>query len=242
MNLILLQPHELPSGHHGPVILDDQRARHITQVIRPSVGDRLRVGLVDGAMGLATVTQCIDPQRVELEVTLATLNTPPPAPLPVTLLLALPRPKVLRRVLQTCTAMGIKQIYLINSYRVDKSYWQTPLLSDESVHTQLLAGLEQARDTILPRVHLRSRFKPFVEDELPQLAENKLCLTAHPADTATPCPTAVRQQTLLAIGPEGGFITYEVDKLAQAGFEAITLGPRILKVETAIAALISRLF
>ena len=70
------------------------------------------------------------------------------------LLLALPRPKMLKRVLQSVTSLGVKQLYLLNSYRVEKSYWGSPLLQADKLQEQLLLGLEQACDTILPQVHL----------------------------------------------------------------------------------------
>lgn len=239
MNILLLQSDNLPTPDGGRLTLSGSQARHITQIIRPAEGDQLRVGVLNGLLGMAKVLRIYGPGELELEVT---LDTDPPKPLPLTLLLALPRPKVLRRVLQSATTLGVKQIYLLNSYRVDKSYWQTPLLAEEAVHEQLLLGLEQARDTLLPQVHLRQRFKPFVEDELPELVKGKTCFTAHPAPDALPCPSSVKEDSVLAVGPEGGFIQYEVNKLNEAGFETIGLGPRILKVETAIPALVSKLF
>lgn len=239
MNVILMTQDEqaaLPPDRM--LVLRDRRADHIRRIIAPAVGDQLRVGQLNGLLGMATVMQ-ISPEQVTLQVQ---LDTPPPPPLPATLLLALPRPKVLRRTLQACASLGVKQIYLINSYRVEKSYWQTPFLEPASLAETLQLGLEQGRDTMLPEVHLRKRFKPFVEDELPQLVDGKPAWTAHPVPDAQPCPGGITEPSLLAIGPEGGFITYEVDKLREAGFQPIGLGPRILKVETALPALLSKLY
>jgi 16S rRNA (uracil1498-N3)-methyltransferase len=239
MNVILIQPNEWGSqALQGQVTLSGRRLQHIASVLQPSAGDQLRVGIVNGMLGMATVAK-LSSSEVVLNVS---LNTPPPAPLPVTLLLALPRPKVLQRVLQCCATMGVKQIYLINSYRVEKSYWQTPHLQPTAIENALLLGLEQGRDTNLPEVHLRKRFKPFAEDELPALCQGKPAWTAHPMPNSAACPQQVTEDSVLAIGPEGGFIPYEVDKLAEAGFQTITLGPRILKVETAIPALLAKLF
>lgn len=239
MNLLLLEPHEWPTGaRQAELRLTDHRADHIRTVLKATSGDSVRIGVVDGLTGLAQVTQ-VWSNVVVLD---AVLDTPPPPPLPVTLLLALPRPKVLRRVLQAATTLGIKQIHLLNSYRVEKSYWQTPFLEPESIRQQLRLGLEQARDTALPQIQRHTRFKPFVEDELPALAQNKRCLVAHPLPEAAPCPAQICEDTLLAVGPEGGFIPYEIEKLQEAGFTAVSLGPRILKVETAIPALVARLF
>ena len=146
---------------------------------------------------------------------------------------------MLKRILQTVSAMGVKELYLINSYRVDKSYWSTPILNQ--VEEQLKLGLEQAGDTIMPRVHLRKRFKPFVEDELPEIAKNTRSLVAHPYD-AEQCSAPESIPTTLAIGPEGGFIEYEVDKLNQCGFKSVHIGERILRVENAVPVLLAKLF
>src|SRR5690606_28312505 len=109
----------------------------------------------------------LDSDAAELQVE---FQQPPPAKLPLTLLLALPRPKMLKRVLQTVASMGVPRLVLLNSYRVEKSFWQTPFLTPEAIREQLILGLEQSRDTVLPEVWIEKRFKPFVEDQLPQRA------------------------------------------------------------------------
>lgn len=218
--------------------MPDRRAQHILSVLKPEAGDQLRVGVLGNKIGLAKVIRRSD-DSVELSIE---LNQAPPKPLPLTLLLAMPRPKVFRRVLQSCTTLGVKQIYLINSYRVEKSYWQTPFLQDNAIEEQLLLGLEQSRDSVLPQVHVRKLFKPFVEDELPELCKGKICFTAHPTEQAIPCPGDITQPSVLAVGPEGGFIPYEIEKLQQMGFQTISLGQRILKVETALPTLIGKMF
>ena len=129
----------------------------------------------------------------------------------------------------------------MNSYRVEKSFWQSPWLSDEKIHEQLILGLEQCRDTLLPEVIQEKRFKPFVEDHLPAMMEGKKGLVAHPVG-GNRCPHQVNDAVVLAIGPEGGFIPYEVEKLEEAGFERVHLGSRILRVETAVTAIVSKLY
>ena len=219
------------------VLLRDRRLTHLQQVHRAEAGEQLRVGRVGGNMGSGQLLR-LDAHEAELQVS---FDQPPPAKLPVTLLLALPRPKMLRRVLQTVAAMGVPRLVLLNSYRVEKSFWQTPFLEPAAIHEQLILGLEQARDTVLPEVIIEKRFKPFVEDRLPQLAADTLGLVGHPGDFPH-CPRAVTQPVTLAIGPEGGWIPYEVDKLAAAGLRPVQLGERILRVETAVSALLARLF
>ena len=121
------------------------------------------------------------------------------------------------------------------------SFWQTPFLEPETIREHLVLGLEQARDTVLPDVLIEKRFKPFVEDRLPALSAGTLGLVGHPGPYP-PCPRGLDQAVTLAIGPEGGWIPYEIDLLGKAGLQPVQLGERILRVETAVTALLSRLF
>lgn len=234
MNIILLTAEDFVAP--GKVLLRDRRFQHIQTILGARPGHHLKVGLLNGDLGQGTVTR-LDTHDIELDVQ---LDTAPPAPPPISLLLALPRPKALRRILQSTTALGIKQIVLVNSYRVEKSYWQSPLLQAEALEEQLWLGLEQAGDTHLPEVLLRPRFKPFVEDELPALTDQANCLLADPY-TTTACPAGCTPPTWLAVGPEGGFISYETECLTKAGFAKVQLGKRVLRVETAVSALLGRL-
>ena len=236
MNLILLEAADFTVADEV-VLRDPRRVAHLCDVHQAAAGDRMRVGLLGGLMGTAHIV-ALDASQAVLRVT---LDQPPPAKLPLTLLLALPRPKMLRRVLQTVSAMGVERLVLLNSYRVEKSFWQTPFLEAAAIEEQLRLGLEQARDTVLPEVIIEKRFKPFVEDRLPALAAGSRGLVGHPGDYPA-CPRALGERVTLAIGPEGGWIPYEVTKLQEAGLQPVQLGERILRVENAVPALLARLF
>lgn len=235
MNLIILFKNDFINDQQA--VIHDRRSEHIRQIHKASIGDTLNVGIINEKIGTAVIE---DITNNEILLNVSAKNTPPNA-LPLTLIIALPRPKMIKRILQTCATMGVKDIIFLNSYRVEKSYWQTPLLQEDNIKEQLILGLEQGKDTILPRVRLEKRFKPFIEDHLPTLCEKSLALVAHPSSEAA-CPQNIRQQTTLIIGPEGGFIPYEVEKLHAAGCSGITLGQRILRVETAIPVLLGKLF
>ncbi len=234
MNRILLEPTDFTGPDRAR--LTGRRFRHVTETLRSQVGDVLRIGSVNGPLGSGTVV-ALGPDSLDLAV--AWEGEPPP-PRPVTLILALPRPKVLRRLVADVTSLGVARLILLETWRVEKSYWQTPALEDEALRRAMILGLEQSGATTLPRLDLRRRFKPFVEDELPDVAGTGRRLVAHPRE-AEPCPSRLTQPLTLAIGPEGGFTEYEVDQLVSRGFEPVTLGPRILRVETAVAALLGRL-
>lgn len=235
MNLLLLEAADFTAADR--VVLGGRRLTHMQDIHRVAVGDSLRVGVLGGAMGSATVTR-LAPHEAELVVD---LTQPPPPKLPLTLILAVPRPKMLRRIFQTVATLGVARLVLVNSYRVEKSFWQTPFLAPEVIRENLVLGLEQARDTVLPEVIIEKRFKPFVEDRLPALVEGTQGLVGHPGPYPV-CPRGVEGPVTLAIGPEGGWIPYEVDLLAKAGLAPVQLGDRILRVETAVTALVSRLF
>lgn len=236
MNLILLFQDDFVMDRQR-VSLRGRRHEHVLNVHRASVGDRLSVGLLNGKIGIGAVTR-LDNDAIEMDIV---LDRDPPPPLDVTLILSLPRPIVLKRILLSASSMGVKRIFLIHSRRVEKSYWNSPILDEERIKEQLILGLEQARDTIMPEVWFRQKFKPFVEDELPDMIKGTLPLVAHPG-TSEPCPSQVNRPVTLAIGPEGGFIPYEVEMLEGIGFRSVNIGERILRVETAVPVLLSKLF
>lgn len=218
-------------------VLTDRRLKHLQHIRDIQLDDQIGVGHVNGLLGDATVVE-LTPDAATLKII---WNKQPPAALPVTLIIALPRPKMVKRIIQTIATMGVKELYFINSYKVEKSFWQSPWLTDAKLLDNIILGLEQAMDTRLPTIHLRKRFKPFVEDELPDIAKDSLRLVAHPSNSQD-CPTQVNQHTTLVIGPEGGFIPYEIEKLEACGFTTVSLGERILRTETAVPVLLAKLF
>jgi RsmE family RNA methyltransferase len=235
MNLLLLEPDDFIDERHA--VVRGRRAEHVGRVLRAREGDTLLAGRLGGPTGTATVVT-IDESGVSLELS---LDGSPPPPLPVTLILALPRPKVLNRVIASATSLGVKRIVLVNAWRVEKSYWKSPRLDSSNLRAQAIAGLEQARDTILPSIELRRLFRPFVEDELSDICAGTTKLVAHPGGAGR-LDESVDGAVTLAIGPEGGWVEAELASLENVGFSPVSLGPRILRVETAVAALLSRLF
>ena len=233
MNLVLLEDDGLVG--EGRARLEGRRAAHLLEVHRAEPGRELRVGRLGGGLGTGRV-EVVDDEAVELSFH---LDAPPPPRPGIDLVLALPRPRVLRRVLRSVAAQGVDRVVLVNSWRVDKSYWQSDVVTPDAMRAEMILGLEQARDTILPTVTLEPLFKPFVEDRLPALLEGRQALVAHPTGHAP--LAACEGPTTLCVGPEGGWIPYEVDKLAEADCEVVTLGERILVVEDALTSCLARL-
>ncbi|MCX6995998.1 MAG: RsmE family RNA methyltransferase [Kiritimatiellaeota bacterium] len=236
MNLILIEPQE--GAPDGRVTLNDHRAAHIRQVLRAQPGAVLRVGLLNGPRGTATVAT-VDADGVSLHCTWE--KDIPPVPR-VDLLLALPRPKVMRRMWAQLAALGVGRILLTNADRVERVYFDTHVLRPDIYRPLLIEGLQQAQDTRLPEVSIHKQLKILVEDQLDRLFPDHLRLVAHlsvrrPLADAVPEDFAGR--LLLAVGPEGGWTTYELDLLARHGFAPVGLGPRTLRSDTACLALLT---
>ncbi|MFN2411156.1 MAG: 16S rRNA (uracil(1498)-N(3))-methyltransferase, partial [Halomonas sp.] len=231
MNLILLEPHDVTQDGQA-LLRDHRRVAHLRDVHRAQPGDTLTVGCSNGLIGKAELT-ALEPDHATLRW--EHLGEPPPPALPVHLVLALPRPRMLARTLEHVTALGVKRLTLLHTKRVEKSYWQSPELRREKIHQHLVLGLEQARDTVMPDVTLVKGFRAFLDQHLPILLTQGRGLVAHPG-MDNPCPRGISEETVLFIGPEGGFIDWEVDQLLNAGCEGMHLGPRILRVETAVTA------
>ncbi len=238
MNWLLLEPSDVPPD--GLVVLRGDQARHAREVLHAAPGQQLRLGIVDGPLGTGEVLGT-DPDggirlRAEWEA------TPPPRPR-IDLLLAMPRPKVMRRLWPVLASLGVGRIFIANAWKVERGYFDTPALDPATIHAGLIEGLRQAGDTLLPEVTIHRRLRPLVEDILPALPPYSSRWIAHPDPSASnplsSLPSTAR--TLLAIGPEGGWIPDEVDLFRRHGFTPLSLGPRILRTDTACAVLLGLL-
>ena len=235
MNLILLEPDEIQAD--GSALLTGPRARHVREVLRASPGEEIRVGVVDGPLGTATVVE--DSRELRLRCALGAVIPPVPR---VDLLLALPRPKVMNRLWPVLAALGVGRILVANAWKTERNYFDTHVLEPAHVRAGLIEGLQQARDTRLPQVSVHRRFKPLVEEELDGFGPYAARLAAHPGEGAFPSeklaalPHAAR--VLLAVGPEGGWTPYELELLAKHGFATVSCGPRSLRTDVACAVLL----
>ncbi|MDG0979819.1 MAG: 16S rRNA (uracil(1498)-N(3))-methyltransferase [Halieaceae bacterium] len=236
MNIVLLEPNAL--GDHFQAQLSERAHKHCIEVIKPEVGSQLNVGVYGGKLGVGKVLEH-SKTRTVLDVEISEL---PPRKETLCLVLALPRPKMVRRILSASIELGVETVHIINSYRVEKSYWQSPYLKPDAIETTIHTALEQAGDTVPPSLHWHKGFKPFAEDHLPNLVRSypNAWLGDHRVHSRLDVSTCDSHR-LIAIGPEGGFIPYEVGLLQQAGLTPINLGARIMRVETAVSALLGKL-
>lgn len=217
-------------------VVRGRRAEHIRKILKLRVGETLRAGRVDGPLGRATVTK-LDRGACEVEV-VWDASVDVPRPCPVTLAFAMPRPPTLSKVLQQATALGVKRFWIFGANRVEKSYWGATGASDAAMHEDLRLGLEQARDTVMPKVERFAYFRPFVEEHL---AQQSSPIWVGDLEASRDCPGPSRDARVLVIGPEGGFVDFERACFDAVGAKRFSLGPRVLRVETATVALLARL-
>ena len=243
MNCILLPK-------NTQTITDKQQLTHIKEVLKSKVGDSLTIGEIGGNLGKAAISQITETEAMLRDIT---LDKKPPAKLDLTVILALPRPKVLRRLIMDMTSLGVNKLIIVNSCRTQKSYWQSPLL--ERIDEFVFEGLQQAIDTVPMEIELKKRFKPFVEDEFPALLvddkeceEQRYAVIAHPYASHSwkaymdglKCKDGTKETMpkILCVGAEGGWVDYEVDLLCKHGCTAVSLGERILRTETVVSVLL----
>lgn len=237
MNLIALEAADV--GTDGIVQLTGDRARHLRHVLAVSAGQEIRVGVLDGPLGRGTVVST-DDQRVILKCELGET----PARPPIDLLLALPRPKVLRRLWAQLAALGVGRVMLTNAEKVERNYFDTHVLDPQIYRPLLVEGLQQARDTHVPIVTTHRQFRVLIEDDLSALVGDATRLVADPSGESSiseACRLVTGSRALIAIGPEGGWNRFELDLLRQHHFTSVSMGPRTLRVDTACIALLALL-
>ena len=233
MNLVLVEPAELEPDH--TCTLTDRRARHLREVLRVTVGTTVRAGVIGDRLGSAEVLRD-DGESIFIKLN---LDSPPPPQMNVELVLAMPRPKVLTRVIESCAAFAIRRIDLTNAWRVDKSYLRSPRLAPSELALAARLGAEQGATTHIPEIAVHERLMPLLDTRFATAGPSRL--VAHPG--APPIEAAARGggPLVLAIGPEGGWIQRELDTFVARGFQPVSIGAPILRVEAAVAAALGQL-
>ena len=123
MNLILLHPDQRLDGDRWR--LDDRQATHVRTVLKLAEGDHCRAGLLDEGTGKAVI-ESIKNNRIEISFK---VDSRPVAALPLNLLLALPRPKMLKRLLVDAAGLGI-------------AFRAKPLVKENAAHSISTLGLD----------------------------------------------------------------------------------------------------
>ena len=249
MNRILFEKSEIQDG---VVTFGGERADHVLNVLHGEVGQILKTGEIDGLIGTGEIIELSNNRinetgAVEPCVSVRCHHTEPSLRPWVDLILAPPRPRVMKRLLPQLATLGVGKIVLVGAQKVEKDFWGATLLKPENYRPLLIDGLMQAGTSILPTIELRRNFRKFIREELDGLLPSRRRIVAHPYERRTPstmhqAPITNHQAPItLAIGPEGGWTDEEVALLEEHGFSRYSLGSRILRTDTATIALLAQL-
>lgn len=250
MNRILFEKSEI---RDGIATFGDERAEHVMNVLHGEVGQVLKTGEIDGPIGTSVITGIsvpsnLKPQTSNPSITVTCSHTEKSLSPWIDLILAPPRPRVMKRLLPQLASLGVGRIFLVGAKKVEKDFWGATLLKPENYRPLLIDGLMQAGTSILPTLETRRNFRKFVKEELDTLFPNTSRIIAHPygdfafsKSETTTVDLDLRPRPLLAVGPEGGWTDEEVALLEAHGFARYSLGSRILRTDTATVALLAQL-
>lgn len=243
MNRILFEKDEIVDGI---ATFGGERAEHVMNVLHGEVGQILKTGEIGGFIGTGVITGITRPPSSvsSPEITVACSHDKRSLRPWVDLILAPPRPRVMKRLLPQLATMGVGRIFLVGAKKVEKDFWGATLLKPENNRPLLVDGLMQAGTSILPTLETRRNFRKFVKEELDTLWPEAKRIVAHPYDgnrTIEQPERSNNRAILLAVGPEGGWTDEEVTLLGEHGFARYSLGSRILRTDTATIALLAQL-
>jgi RsmE family RNA methyltransferase len=226
MNLLLLTD----ANTHPVIPLHDPRAQHVLTILKADLGSVIDVGCLNGPRGKATLTQ-ID--NAALYFSVAWGNSTPEL-YPLTVLIGMPRPQTVRKILRELTAIGVKRMIFFCGDKSEVSYLNSALWKKHEYESYVLEGIVQAFSTRMPEILTRETIEsvePFVSSTV-----NRIALDNYEASTPLSKWSPKPEETILAIGSERGWSSSERDWLRAHQFALYHLGERVLRTETACVA------
>lgn len=220
--------------------ISDDRLLHIKNILKSEANDIIEVGLLNGPRGKAEI---IEIDKVQIKLKIVKTNDTVTFEPQIDIICALPRPQSLKKVLSTAATMGVQNLYLIRSEKVEKSYFHSRLLKKENYTKYLIEGLSQGKRTELPTVSVHNRFKQFFEDHFCAEYNEPIKLLAHISENLYLNKLQIEKNPhyIIAIGPEGGWNDFEIQFMVKNGFQEFKLSKNILRVETAVTAALAQL-
>lgn len=229
MNRLILEPPDFIS--EDLVLVQGARALHLLGVCKLKPGDSVKLGLLNGPSGDGKVLESsagsLKIRYIQKQANAASVQGE------VCVMIALPRPQMLKKILQKAATFGVKKLVLFRSERVEKSYFASPVLNSEEIKKNLILGLEQGGSTLLPEVLVLRLPQEFSQWRTEQNFHSKFLLSLNAESTILDHPVKGLNNASFLIGPEGGFIPEEEEKFIREGFVPIRVSDSILRVESA---------
>lgn len=227
--------HPLSITPDSPVFLTEDAANHVGRVLRMQAGDPLQLFNGDGANYDATILE-VNKKHIKVHIGLPQPN-PVESPLHIHLGQGISRGDRMDFAIQKAVELGVNAITPLFTERCGVKLDAERLIKrTEQWQKIAISACEQSGRSVVPTIFPAVPLKDWLS-----LPTNALRLTLDPRANATIKTLPYSQEIHLVIGPEGGFTETEIVATAQAGFTGITLGPRILRTETAALTAISAL-
>ncbi|WP_049631411.1 16S rRNA (uracil(1498)-N(3))-methyltransferase [Cellvibrio sp. pealriver] len=215
------------------IALEESASHHLSKVLRMQAGRELI--LFNGAGGeFAATIHEVSKKHVIVSVQEHSIDNRE-SPLELELAIGISRGERFEWVLQKATELGVTKITPLITERTEVKIGGD---RQEKLHDRwqqiLISACEQCQRNLLPVLHSPVQ----ISDWLPQV-KSDLRFVLHHRDSKTLPAEQKPESVTLLIGPEGGLSEREITHALEQDFNALTLGPRVLRTETAPVAAIS---
>jgi 16S rRNA (uracil1498-N3)-methyltransferase len=214
-------------------LLGDQAA-HLARVLRATPGQVYDI-VANGFLHRAEITSVSENEVLftlheELETDAA---------LPLHLILAIFKFDHMEWAIEKATELGIAKITPVLARRTEKHLAQSALKRSERWRRIALEASKQSRRTTIPEISNPTALQQTLEQEATTPTRILLSETEQTTSLTAALTAAQSSDTAIAIGPEGGWTPDEMFLFTQHTWQPVTLGPRILRAETAVIAAIA---
>ena len=240
MNIVLFENSEI----NLPLSIDDNRAKHIIQILHKKEGEFFDAGIIGGKAGKAKILK-IDETGLNFEFTEETDGKPL---YPLSMIIGFPRPIQLKRLFRDMAGLGTESIHLTGTELGEKSYMQSNIVEKGTAYNLLKEGTIQAKSTHIPKLILHQNLSECVEKILKTNYSEKTILIALDNVQSKISLTDFldkfnekleNYKIFAAIGSERGWTDKERNFLVQNGFTLCSMGTRVLRTETASTVAVS---
>ncbi len=217
------------SGNRAALVGD--HARHLAQVLRAQIGQEFEIS-VDGNVHLGRIV-AISPDRVEFELGDAVAA---PAPLPITVAVSIFKFDRMEWTIEKCTELGVARIVPLIAARTEAHLASAAEKRVERWRRIAKQASEQSRRVSQPEIQDPIKFKNFLTSATKGL---RIVLSEVEQEIALNDAIVPDESLTLAFGPEGGWKEQELAAFSSAGWKSASLGPTILRAETAVIAAVA---
>ena len=217
------------SGSRAALVGD--HARHLAQVLRAQVGQEFEIS-VEGNVHLGRIV-AISPERVEFELGDAVAA---PAPFAITVAVSIFKFDRMEWAIEKCTELGVARIVPLIAARTESHLASAAGKRLERWKRIAKQASEQSRRVSQPEIQDPIKFKDFLTSAT---KGSRIVLSEVEQEIALKDAIVPVESLTLAFGPEGGWKEQELAAFASAGWKSASLGPTILRAETAVIAAVA---